>query len=76
MRRIFQAAVTVATAAMLLGCGPTAKEKKVIEDLTSKMKTICIGRFVMNVPQDVKIKGDVKGCSAQTGIKCACLTGS
>ena len=60
MRRIFQAAVTVATAAMLLGCGPTAKEKKVIEDLTSKMETICIGRFVMNVPQDVKIKGDVK----------------
>ncbi|WP_211624270.1 T6SS immunity protein Tli4 family protein [Paraburkholderia domus] len=46
--------------AMLLGCGPTAKEKKVIEDLTSKMKTVCVGRFLMNVPHDVKINGQVK----------------
>ncbi|MBK5054720.1 hypothetical protein IQ289_40975, partial [Burkholderia sp. R-70006] len=46
--------------AMLLGCGPTAKEKKVIEDLTSNMKTVCVGRYLMNVPHDVKINGQVK----------------
>ncbi|CAE6790025.1 T6SS immunity protein Tli4 family protein [Paraburkholderia domus] len=46
--------------AMLLGCGPTAKEKKVIEDLTSNMRTVCMGRFVMGIPKEGKIGGRVK----------------
>jgi hypothetical protein len=45
---------------MLLGCGPTPKEKKVIDELTSNMKPVCIGRFVMDVPVNVKIDGRVK----------------
>ncbi|HEY4357758.1 MAG TPA: T6SS immunity protein Tli4 family protein [Acidobacteriaceae bacterium] len=31
-----------------------------IEDLTSHMKPMCIGRFVMSVPQDVNFRGNVK----------------
>ncbi|WP_211621440.1 T6SS immunity protein Tli4 family protein [Paraburkholderia domus] len=46
--------------AMLLGCGPTEKEKKVIEGLTSNMRTVCMGRFVMGIPKEGKIGGRVK----------------
>jgi hypothetical protein len=60
MKQSPKAAVTIVMAALLLGCGPAAKEKKVIEELTSKMKTVCVGRFVMDVPEDVKIDGRVK----------------
>ncbi|HEY4357757.1 MAG TPA: hypothetical protein VGN16_18540, partial [Acidobacteriaceae bacterium] len=45
--------------AMLSGCGPTASEKRVIADLTHHMKRVCIGRFVMNVPQSVALRGNV-----------------
>jgi hypothetical protein len=45
---------------MLLGCGPNAKEKNAIEGLTSKMKTVCMGRLMMDVPGDMKVDGDVK----------------
>ncbi|MBK5090384.1 hypothetical protein IQ287_31015 [Burkholderia sp. R-69927] len=31
-----------------------------IEELISNMKTVCVGRFLMNVPYDVKINGRVK----------------
>ncbi|MCP3708648.1 T6SS immunity protein Tli4 family protein [Paraburkholderia sp. CNPSo 3274] len=31
-----------------------------IENLTSNMKSICVGRFLMNAPQDARIVGDVK----------------
>ncbi|SAL76397.1 hypothetical protein AWB67_04919 [Caballeronia terrestris] len=44
----------------LAGCGPTAKEKKVIEGLTANMKTVCVGRFVMDVPRDMKVLGRVE----------------
>jgi hypothetical protein len=52
--------IIVMLVAMLAGCAPTEKEKKVIDHLTSNMKSICMGRFVMNVPQDAKVGGDVK----------------
>jgi Tle cognate immunity protein 4 C-terminal domain len=44
----------------LAGCGPTAKEKQVIEDLTMNMKTVCMGRFVMDIPRDMKVLGRVE----------------
>jgi hypothetical protein len=43
----------------LAACGPTPREKQVIEDLTSHMKSVCMGRFVMSVPQDVSFDGNV-----------------
>jgi len=60
MKRVIQTVVTVVMCTLLLGCAPTEKEKKVIEELTVNMKSICMGRYVMNVPQDAKIDGDVK----------------
>jgi len=60
MRRTIQAAVAVVMCTLLLGCAPTEKEKKVIEELTANMKSICMGRYVMNVPEDARIDGDVK----------------
>ena len=45
--------------AMFSACGPTAGEKRVIADLTTHMKPVCIGRFAMNVPQGVAFRGNV-----------------
>jgi len=45
--------------AILSGCGPTVNEKRVIADLTGHMKPLCIGRFVMNVPQDMTFDDNV-----------------
>lgn len=43
----------------LAACGPTPREKQMIEELTGHMKPVCMGRFVMNVPQDMIFDGDV-----------------
>lgn len=60
MTLVRRMAVSATILAMLAGCGPTAKEKKVIDELTSNMKTVCVGRFMMDVPQNVKVNGNVK----------------
>ena len=31
-----------------------------IEDLTMNMKTVCMGRFVMDIPRDMKVLGRVE----------------
>jgi hypothetical protein len=45
--------------ALLAGCGPTAQEKQVIDQLTSNVKSLCVGRFMMDVPQDMQVKGGI-----------------
>jgi len=54
-RYVFGALLIISLAA----CGPTSREKQMIEELTSRMKPVCIGRFVMNVPQSVALRGNV-----------------
>jgi Tle cognate immunity protein 4 C-terminal domain len=44
-------AVVVLCATLITGCGPSDKEKRVIEELTTKMYTTCMGRFLIDLPR-------------------------
>jgi hypothetical protein len=59
MKAFWRHAFHVLLVASLTACGPTPKEKQMITDLTTHMKPVCMGRFVMNVPQDMVLGGDV-----------------
>jgi hypothetical protein len=59
MTRASQSILVAMMVAVLAGCGPSAKETQVIKELSSNMTTICLGRFMMDVPRDMKAAGEV-----------------
>lgn len=59
MSRLLRYACGALLAASMSACGPTAKEKQVMSELTSRMKPVCMGRFVMDVPEGMRFGGHV-----------------
>lgn len=53
MKRRFRLAMAVLLSALASGChpGPNAKELKAIKDMTSAMKTQCVGRYLFDLPE-------------------------
>lgn len=50
-RTLLLALGSVALLASLINLGPSKKERMTIAELTTDMKTICIGRYLINVPK-------------------------
>lgn len=53
MKRHLRLAMAVLLGALASGChpGPNAKELKAIKDMTSAMKTQCVGRYLFDLPE-------------------------
>jgi hypothetical protein len=59
MKKRWRSVLGALLAVSLAACSPTTKEKQVITELTSQMKPVCMGRFVIQVPQDMTLGGRV-----------------
>lgn len=50
-RKLLLALGAVTLLASLIGWGPSKKERMTIDELTTDMKTVCIGRYLLDVPK-------------------------